>query len=104
MTIPEIRELVAEIDPNIRHYFSMGTGTDYTFWEETERLPMMADNHHVEEAWRFYVHRFTKTETDPLSALIFSTLDNDPRVSVRHTVDHEDDTGYIHHIFECEGI
>lgn len=104
MTLTNIRELVASIDPNIRHYFSMGTGEAYTYWEETERLPLVADNHHIEEGWRFYVHRFTKTETDAIADLIFSTLDNDPRVSVRHTVDHEDDTGYIHHIFECEGI
>lgn len=102
MTLQEIQALLASIDPDIRHYFSMEENKDYSFWEETRRLPFMADDVH-EEAWAFYVHRFTKQENDEIAQAFFSTLDADPRVAVRHTVDFLQEDGYIHHVFECEG-
>lgn len=102
MTLIDIRNLLVSVDPNIRHYFTTETERDYSFWEEDQRLPMMADDVH-QEAWRFYVHRFTRDEFDPMTRLFFKTLDADPRVAVSETIDYEPDTGYIHHIFECEG-
>ena len=102
MTLGEIRVLLAGIDPDIRHYFSTETERDYSFWEETQRLPLTANDLH-EEAWRFYVHRFTRDEFDPLARRLFAALDADPRTTVSHTVDFEPESGYIHHIFECEG-
>lgn len=102
MTLSDIRTLLVSVDPGIRHYFSTETDRDYSFWEEGRRLPLMAEDRH-DEAWRFYVHRFTRDEFDPVARLFFETLDADPRTTVIHTVDFEADTGYIHHIYECEG-
>lgn len=102
MTLGDIRALLVGVDPDIRHYFSTETERDYSFWEETQRLPLTADDRH-DEAWRFYVHRFTRDEFDPLARRLFAALDADPRTTVAHTVDFEPETGYIHHIFECEG-
>ncbi len=103
MTLSDIRTLLVSVDPNIKHYFSMGAGESYSYWEETNRLPFSADDRH-EEGWHFYVHFFTKTECDPVADSFFNTLDEDPRTTVRWTVgDREEDTGYIHHIYECEG-
>lgn len=103
MTLGDIRTLIVSVDPAVRHYFSTETDSDYTYWEETQRLSFMADGAH-EEGWRFYVHRFTRNEFDPIALRMFSTLDADPRTTVIHRVDMERDTGYIHHIFECEGF
>lgn len=105
MTLTEIKDLLVSAVGNepLTHYFSMDPGHDYTYWEETQRLNLTADDVH-EEAWRFYVHRFTHQEFDPVAMSLFSALDADPRVSVRHTVDYELKTGYIHHVFRCEGI
>lgn len=102
MTLSEIRTMLVEVDPAIRHYFSMGTGEDYTYWEEIQRLDLTADGGH-EEGWHFYVHRFTKDEADPIAQALFEALDGDCRTTVIHRVDYEPDTGYLHHIFECEG-
>lgn len=102
MTLDEIKTLLAEVDPDIRHYWTMGTGADYSFWEETRLLDFTADGHHA-DAWAFTVHRFTKTEGDPVALALFRALDADPRIAVRVDVDHEPETGYIHHIFSCEG-
>lgn len=106
MTLSEIQTKLAGIDPDIKHYFSASDGKNYTYWEETQRLPFMADDRHdpADAAWRFYVHRFTKTEYDPVATALFTALDESTGIAVRWTVDSEPDTGYIHHIFECEGM
>ena len=105
MTLGEIQTQLAVIDPDIRHYFSAGTGEAYTYWEETRRLPLTADDTHpdADQAWRFYVHRFTKAENDTIAANLFTALGANPGIAVMHRMAYENDTGYIHHIFECEG-
>lgn len=102
MTLEDIRLLVVGVDQNARHYHSMSAEDAYTYWEETQRLPMISDDRH-EEAWRFYVHRFTQDETDQTAAALYAALDGDPRVTVAHTVDHDPEDGTIHHIYQCEG-
>ena len=102
MTLGDIRTLLVSADPAIRHYFSTDTDKDYSYWEETQRLPFARDDRH-DEGWRFYVHRFTKSEFDPVARRLFETLDADPRTAVAHGTDVERKSGYIHHIFECEG-
>ena len=42
MTLNEIRTMLVAVDPDIRHYFSTETAKDYTYWEETGRLPLLA--------------------------------------------------------------
>jgi len=103
VTLSEIKTLLVSADANIRHYFSKASGSAYSYWEETQRLPTIVDDVH-EEHWKFYVHRFTKTEDDATATAIFNKLDGDPRVSVKWIQGgYEHDTGYLHHIFECEG-
>ena len=102
MTLTDIRDLLVQVDPDIRHYFSTETSRDYTYWEETRQLPITADDRH-DEAWRFCVHRFTRDERDPVAVAIMQALDHDPRTTVSHLTTHEADSGYIHHIYDCEG-
>lgn len=102
MTLREIQTLLAEIDPDIRHYFSASQDRDYTYWEETKRLPILSDDRH-EEAWRFYVHRFTRDQYDPVTARIFARLDADERIAFSHEIDVTDDH-WLHHIFACEAV
>lgn len=103
MTLEQIKTLLVTADPNIRHYFSMQTGDAYSYWEETRRLGMTANNRH-NGGWRFYVHRYTKTENDATAQAIFNALDADPRTTVIWTNGgYDQESGYIHHIFECEG-
>lgn len=103
MTRSEIKTLLKDVDPNIRHHYSMrDDGADYTVWEETEREGLIADDHHAEEGWKFYVHRFTKNENDPIAAALFLALDAAPEIGVSEEIDHEPETGYIHHIYTCE--
>ena len=101
MTLQEIKVLVSGADPVARHYFSEEKGRDYTYWQETRRLPLVSDDRH-EEAWAFVVHHFTRSEGDTIALRLWKALDGDPRVGVRYQVDRQDD-GWIHHIYDCEG-
>lgn len=102
MTLGDIRTVLVGIDPHISHYFSVQEDKDYSYWEETQRLPLTSDQRH-DEGWHFYVHRFTKDEFDPVARRMFEALDGNDRVTVSHTVDFDRDAMMIHHIFECEG-
>ena len=102
MTLADIKTLLVAADAKIQHYFCVKDDGDYSYWEETRRLGLTANDGH-EEGWQFYAHRFTRDDADTVATAIYRALDADPRVTVIHTVDFERETGYIHHIFECEG-
>ena len=101
MTREEIRQLLITVDPDIRHHRSEHLEPDYTYWDETHIMPFTADNRHAPD-WAFVVHRYTKTEDDELAAQIFAALDADDRIALSYDVDHDPETGYIHHIYDCE--
>ena len=48
--------------------------------------------------------RFTKTEDESLAESIRRALEERDNIAVDYRVDYEQDTGYIHHIFDCEGV
>ena len=104
MTLAEIKALVAAIDQESGHYESAcQEGDSYTTWRERNLLPLMADDQH-QEGWRFQIDRFTKDEDDEVARRIRAALDADDGVAYEYQVDYEQDTGYIHHIFACEGV
>lgn len=104
MNLDEIAAILATIDPEIRHYWTMGTGKPYTWWTEKQRLDIMGDDHHTEDAWAFEVHRFCVDEADPIPRAIFYALDSLPHVTVRWLNEPETDTDYVHHVFDCEVV
>jgi len=99
----DIQALVISVDPLAGHYESACRGRDaYTVWREVRLLPRLADDEH-EEGWVFQIDRFTKSESDDVERRLREALDADARVAYSYEVDYERDTGYIHHIFDCEG-
>lgn len=104
MTLEEIKALVLSVDDTAEHYESSRTGADsYTVWYELRRLDATADDRHI-KGWAFQVDRFTRDEDDATADALFEALDGSDRVAVHYEVDHEPETGYIHHIFDCEGF
>ena len=104
MTLSEIKALVLSADPTAERYESSRADSEsYTVWREVRRLAATADDVHI-EGWAFQVDRFTRDEGDPVAAAIFETLDESDRVALAYSVDYEEDTEYIHHIFDCEGF
>lgn len=103
MTKAEIQAFVVSIDPNAGHYESAFRGSDaYTEWREDGTLPFMGDNRH-QGGIHFIIDRYTKDENDAIAAAFFSALEEKDDVAFEHITDEEPDTGYIHHIFDCEG-
>ena len=48
--------------------------------------------------------RFTKEEDEETAAELLRALSERDDITVDYLVDYERDTGYIHHIYDCEGL
>lgn len=104
MTLDEVRALVIAIDPDATHYYSESKADSYTTWHEYRREPLYGDNADAETVWKFQVDHFTKSEDDPMKDDIWNGLSSDDRITVAHLVFFERDSGYIHHVYQCEGV
>ena len=103
MTISEIKAFLVTVDPTIERYESSKRDTDaYTVWYETNPGRAPADDQ-KQDVIKFQVDRFTKTEDDATAAAIYNALDARDDIAFDYLVDYENDTGYIHHIYDCEG-
>lgn len=103
MTVRQIAELVGSVDAQARHYFNPHDGEDYTRWQEYERIGQAGDDLR-DAGWKFQIDRFTKQEYDPIAEAMETALQNATGVAYNYLVDYEQDSGYIHHIFDCEGV
>lgn len=102
MTVEEIRDLVVAVDPGARHYVSNREGDAFTVWQEYRLLDFAADDEH-QEGWAFEIDYYTKQDMDPRARALMEALEAHPGVSYTYQVVYEADTGYIRHIFDCEG-
>lgn len=102
ITLDQVKAIVLSGDPAAKHYFQTARG-NYTTWHEFKLLPETADDLH-DGGWNFQIDRFTKLEGDSVVDDIRDALDVRDNVAYSYTVDFEQDTGYIHHIFSCEVI
>lgn len=103
MTKAEIQALVVAADPACGHYFSdHREGDSYTVWREIRLLYLAGEDAAAEEAWAFQIDRYAIAEHDTVAAALLAAL-KENQVSFEHHVDYEPDTGFIHHIFDCEG-
>jgi hypothetical protein len=100
MTLLEFRDLLLSADPQASHYTSTLT-PNYTVWHEYGEKPLMADNAAIETVHKIQIDRFTKIEFDPLADAITQLLKTN-EIAHEHLTDFEQDTGYIHHIWDCE--
>lgn len=104
MTLDEVRTFVIGIDPKAGHYHSADEGKNaYTRWQEGALLPYMGDGKHL-GALRFQIDRFTKAENDTIADAFEAALEAADDIAFDHLTDYERDSGYIHHIFDCEAM
>ena len=105
MTIQEIKDILTAVDPDAQRYDHdrAGSGDAYTVWEEITPVGFYGDGQE-QGSIHFQVDRFTKEEDEPLAAGIRAALEEKDYITVDYRVDYERDTGYIHHIFDCEGV
>ena len=105
MTLDDIRTLVIQVDPNAGHYESAFRSSDaYTVWYELQRTGMFANNRRSAASWHFQIDRFTKSEYDAVAMQLEAALEAHPAIIYDYIVTYEPDTGYIHHIFDCQAV
>ena len=105
MTIQEIKNLLVAVDPDIQRYDHdrSGDGEAYTVWAEIHPVGFYGDGQE-QGSIRFQVDRFTKEEDEAMAESIRRALEDADYIAVDYRVDYEKDTGWIHHIFDCEGV
>lgn len=102
MTLQEFRDIILQADSNAGHYSSMKR-PDYTVWAEYGIDYLTANNQNTEKAFNIQVDRFTKQEYDEIATKIEEVL-TAKDIPFEYLIDYENDTGYIHHIFDCKGV
>ncbi len=104
MTVNEIKTLLTSVDPDVQRYEHDGAGESdaYTVWYELRPIGLYGDGQE-EGSIRFQVDRFTREEDDAIAAALKAALEGEDDIAVDYLVGYERDTGYIHHIFACEG-
>jgi hypothetical protein len=100
MTLQEFRDILLTADSEASHYESMQK-ENCTIWTERGKKDVKADNRHFQSIWQIQVDRFTKIEFDPMVDVINSVLDRGD-IAFSYSVFHEEETKYIHHVWDCE--
>jgi hypothetical protein len=106
MKLSDLRDALLEVIPDVFHYEAKGKPDKYIVWaEDGEADSLEADDQKDEQAIQGTIDYFTKTEYDPNVGLIQKKL-NSLDLSWRlNSVQHEDETKYIHYewVFEFVG-
>lgn len=103
MTLDAFRSLILSVDPDATRYEGNRKG-NYTVWQEYGMNRLHGDSRTADRAFKVQVDRFTKAEDDPIVEALFQALDGQDGIAFEYLVDYEVDTGYIHHIYDCEVI
>lgn len=102
MTVRDIQQMIVKADPEAKHYYTSKDGSDFTVWQEYERLPFAA-NDMMDAGWKFQIDRYTKQEYDPIAEAIERVL-NENLIAYSYQVEYDPGSGYIRHLFDCEGM
>ena len=104
MTRAEIKDLILSVDPEAKHFYSAKRGTAFTVWGEYERADLIADDRQ-DYGWHFEVNRYTVDDEDEIAAALETALCEHPGVVLRsYKIGYDVKSGYIRHVFDCEGI
>ncbi len=106
MTLQNLKDLLLSIGPPVFHYFTDKQKANYIVWaEDGEGDSLHADGKKVEKVLTGTIDYFTKNENDPIVQIIEATLDSaDDFVWSLNSVQHEQDTGYIHYEWAWEMV
>lgn len=105
MTLQSLKDLLLAIGPPVFHYFASGQTGNYIVWaEDGEGASGHADNKKTTQVVQGTIDYFTKTEFDPVVEQIQSALNSADIAWRLNSVQHEQDTGYIHYEWVWEMV
>jgi hypothetical protein len=98
MTLLDLRDLLLTVTSDVFHYHAHKKPDKYIVWaEDGQGDSVFADEKMEDRALQGTIDYFTKTEFDP-NVELFQTKLTEAEISWRlNSVQHEDDTGYIHY-------
>ena len=102
MTLEQFRAVLLAADATATHYSSESAG-NYTVWAEYGDKALVSDDSRdeLDKVWKIQVDRYTKTPYDTVVDAIRAAF-NAEDISFTYLCDYDQETGYIHHIFDCE--
>jgi len=105
MTLLDLRDLLLTVTQDTFHYHATKKPDKYIVWaEDGQGDSVFADEGMDDRAIQGTIDYFTKTEFDPNVELIQTKL-TEAEISWRlNSVQHEEDTGYIHYEWVWELI
>lgn len=103
MMLDEFAALLITADPGATKWKGAGTG-NYTVYHPYEIGGLRADGRIVESRLKVQVDRYTRLDLDPIVESLGAAFESTDDIACRHLVEFEPDTGYIHHIWDCEVV
>lgn len=103
MKLTDLRDLLLTVGPPVFHFFATGQTGNYIVWaEDGEAGAVHTDNQKAEQVIQGTIDYFTKTEFDPAVDQIQEKLNSVDIAWRLNSIQHEQDTGYIHYewVFE----
>lgn len=102
MTLKQFGEMVAQIDPTARRYYTAERG-DFTTWAEYERIPAFASGRN-QGGWKVQLERYTTQEDDEIAQRLEEMLEACDEIAFEYIVDsqRENEAVTIRHLFDCE--
>jgi hypothetical protein len=99
MTLTELRDALLGAGVPVFHYFAAKQPDKYIVWAEEGQTQAAGygDNRSVERILTGTVDYFTKTDLDPVAAVIAEILNGLDIASYLASVQYEDETRFIHH-------
>jgi hypothetical protein len=105
MKLTDLRDLLLTITPNTFHFKAYAKPDKYIVWaEDGEAGSCNADDQKVDQVLQGTIDYFTKTEFDINFELIQDKLNSADLVWRLNSIQHEEDTGYIHYEWLWEMI
>ncbi len=106
MKLSDLRDALLQVLPDVFHYEAWAKPDKYIVWaEDTEADSLNSDDRKEEQVLQGTIDYFTLTEFDNTIALIQEKL-NSIEIGWRlNSIQHEEETGYIHYewVFEFIG-
>ncbi|NDL68849.1 hypothetical protein [Anaerotalea alkaliphila] len=105
MTLLDLRDRLLETGLPVYHYFTHAEADKYIIWaEDSEGNSGHADNRKTTQILQGTIDYFTKTEYDSNFDLIQEKLNTSDIAWKLNSVQHEEETGFIHYEWLWEMI
>lgn len=101
----KVRDTLLEMPCDVFHHFALKKSDQYIVWaEDGEGDSVEADNQKQEQSFGGYIDYFTHSERDENINRLQSLLKSAEISFSLHSVQYEEETGYIHYEWKFEVI